>query len=217
MAIGFDAVTGSTYFNVTSKTFAHTVGAAGANRLLLVVVNHYNVAGDYVSGVTYAGSALTLYGQIKNLTSDMAERWGLVAPAPGAYNVVITFAGTGQQGECAALSFTGVDQSTPLGSGTTGTGFSTAPSVTVTCATGDWAVDTLAWYKGGGATATMTADSGRTQRHNSGGGDEGCATSEDQSTSTSEAMNWTLSVTAEWAMVSGPIKPAAGGTIYDKN
>jgi uncharacterized repeat protein (TIGR01451 family) len=103
-------------------TFSHTTSATGTNLLMLVGVslNITNAPTTTVTGVTYNGTALTPLGA-HNDTGDTrrVEMWYLLAPATGKNNVAVTVDVTAAAtvGMVAgAVTFTGVDQTVPLGS-----------------------------------------------------------------------------------------------------
>lgn len=87
-AIAIDAFTGSNEATATSLTFSHTATTT-ANRILFVGTSG-DVTNDTITGVTYAGTAMTLID--KNVVSGgrMIYLWMLVNPASGANNVVVT-------------------------------------------------------------------------------------------------------------------------------
>ncbi len=106
MAIAFDAKTDATVgSSVTSLTFAHT--CTGSNRALLVAWSG-NIAD--VSGVTYAGVAMTQIQTGTNVADGDQLLYGLLNPASGSNNVVISF-NTTTTVVAEAASYTGVKQS----------------------------------------------------------------------------------------------------------
>lgn len=103
----------------SNLTFAHTT--AGTNRLLLVGVS-LNIANSPTSGVvgvTYGGTPLNLVGAHNDAGGTRrVEMWSLLAPATGTVNVVVTVNVPATQFEgvvAGATTFTGVDQTVPLG------------------------------------------------------------------------------------------------------
>lgn len=111
-------VTGS---GTSPITFTHTT-AATANELLIVGVsiNLTHSTGTTVTSVTYNGTALTLLGAHNDAgLSRRVEMWSLLAPASGTFNVVVNvnvptaLATVGVV--TGATTFTGVDQTLPLG------------------------------------------------------------------------------------------------------
>src|SRR5271165_5484286 len=123
--VAVDATTNSrATYNTTGAhilTFAHTT-ANTANRILIVGVsmNISAVTGSAVTGITYNGTALSLIGAHNDAGSTRrVEMWYLLAPTNGNHNVAVTVtlptAGTVGV-EAGATTFTGVDQTVPLGS-----------------------------------------------------------------------------------------------------
>src|SRR5437773_247767 len=99
--------------NVLSLTWSHTVGA-GTNRILIVGVSIVD-GGATVTGVTYSGQALTLIGgQTAGASTDRIEMWRLLAPPVGTASIVVTLSAA-KRIVGGAVSYTGVDQTTPLG------------------------------------------------------------------------------------------------------
>src|SRR3989475_8076237 len=85
--IAYDA-SSSTSGSAASFTFALTT--SGANRLLVVGVTIQTNAGQTVSGVTYAGAALTFVRSDIIAGSVRSELWYRIAPATGSNSVVVT-------------------------------------------------------------------------------------------------------------------------------
>ncbi len=97
-----------------------------------------------VSSVTYNGVGLSLVGS--QATSDgfaRIEIWSLVAPDLGTHDVVITLSGAPSSGAAGVMTFTGVNQATPLGAFASTLADSTAASVTVASAADDLVFDSL--------------------------------------------------------------------------
>lgn len=139
MAIAFDAATNGGTGGGATHTFAHT--CTGTDRMLFVGVGLGSI-GDVITGVTYAGTAMTL---VDKLNADGAGTWiylfALMAPASGANNVVVSQSASltiyGM-----ASSYTGVSQTgQPSGSigKPTGTGTTLAGSTT-TVGDNSWSV-----------------------------------------------------------------------------
>ena len=139
-------------------TVAHTTSAA-SNRLMLVGISHTK-DDPTINSVTYGGVALTALGTAQ--TSDFRTRiYRLTAPASGTANVVVTFSARPLKGAIATVStYSGVNQTTPLGTLAAASGDSTTPSVAVTSVSGDLVHDVLATETGSG---TITAGAGQTQ------------------------------------------------------
>lgn len=150
-----------------SLTFNHT--STGANLLLVVGVS-MNLQPNpalTVGSVTYNGVAMTRLGFRNDAgTTRRIEMWSLVGPAAGAHNVIVTMANlTGALAgvTAGAITFTGVDQNVPMGAFTSNSGTSNNPLVTVTSATDEIVLDTMA---AGGARTVTSFTGSQTQRWN---------------------------------------------------
>lgn len=91
MPLSFDAASGGTQSAGTSLTYSHTVGV-GADRILFVGINFFAAdAADDITGVTYAGVAMTQITKQSIIGTN--QQWSylyyLVNPTSGANNVVI--------------------------------------------------------------------------------------------------------------------------------
>jgi uncharacterized repeat protein (TIGR01451 family) len=101
-------------------TFAHTTSAA-ANRLLVVgiSINITNAPTTGVVDVTYNGTPFSFVGAHNDAGGTRrVEMWSLLAPASGTFNVVVTVnipAAVTEDVVVGATTFTGVDQTVPLG------------------------------------------------------------------------------------------------------
>ena len=127
------AITGDNSITISHKT-------SGTNRLLLVGISFGEDKGDDVSSVSYKGNPLSLIGARDNGDDALSrvEIWALVAPNNGNHNVVVNFSGNDHEGATiGVMTFSGVDQSTPLGSFASKESDSGDPSVTVSSATGE--------------------------------------------------------------------------------
>lgn len=139
-------------------TIAHTT--AGTNRLMLVGVsiNIQNVNTATVTGVTYGGTALTRVGAHNDTgNTRRVEMWSLLAPATGTANVVVSvnIPAGGNEGVVAGVTtFTGVDQTVPLGTFVSADGVNGGNSqLDVPSVVNGMILDTLAI--GGNRTATV--------------------------------------------------------------
>ena len=108
MAIAFDAAVVQNDNSTTEQTIAHT--CTGSNLLLLVGFITNN-ATDIITGVTYNSVAMTrLDAQQGDDSSFYSYVYGLLGPATGANNVVVSASGTSLIWTC-VTSYTGVAQS----------------------------------------------------------------------------------------------------------
>lgn len=187
--------------NEGSKTWAHT--CSGTNRLLFVVITT-RVNASTVTSITYNSVDFTA-----NLAWNKADGAGnrsygfyLVNPATGSHNIVVTFGQSNIYALTSATSFTGVHQSTPVGTATTATGYSATASTTVTSAAGEVVIDGI--YASNTPIARDGSQSLLWQSTDAGisGG------SSTKLGSDSTVMQWTWTGNVYWAIGAIPLKPA---------
>ncbi len=194
--------------NLLSMSFAHTVGT-GNQRLLVVgltIRNGLNLG----TSVSYGGAGLTLLRATRNHDNAVrAEMWYLKNPASGTANVTVTMLGIAKVA-VGAVSFSGVDQTTPFGAvsadSSTNTG-TTNPTTTVASATGNTVIDVAALE---GDAGTITAGSGQTQRWTNATGSAGSdirGTGSTEPGAASVTMSETKTNTAKWAIIAASIRP----------
>ena len=119
-----------------SVSWSHTTTTA-SNRLLVVAVNVYAATGTptTVSNVTYGDDALDQVTTALYSTADPQVRtyiFRLVNPQSGTQTVTVTFAASTLY-VCGAVTYTNVDQTTPIQTSQTATDSSTSPSVSLSC------------------------------------------------------------------------------------
>lgn len=227
MSIALDAVSSARLNSgdatSTTLTWAHTVGASGADRILVVAVQIARGSSiPSVSTVTYAGQSLTKTdGAPADMTKQNSantkrvELWKLVNPPTGTNNIVLTISAGGSLTNRAvvgaeASSWTGVDQTTPLGTSASASGTSTTPSVDVSSAAGEVVVDSV----GAGATTstTLTVGAGQTQISTTQPLNAGVGASSYEDGAATTTMSWTASSSAAWATVGVPLKASSATT-----
>lgn len=149
----------------TSLTVSHTIGG-GRNRCLFVGVEAQ--AGNNLTGVTYNGVAMTIYGTgqatgVAGYYNYMYYMKEADLPATGAYNIVASFSSSSTK-LVMAESLYGIDQNTPIeaDNAISTTGTNPAGSVT-TLTAGAWVFGTSRIN-----AFAPTAASGTTQRQNNG-------------------------------------------------
>ncbi|MBW7866243.1 MAG: DUF11 domain-containing protein, partial [Candidatus Hydrogenedentes bacterium] len=193
----------------STLSLSHTTGS-GTNRLMLVGVSYEddNENGCAVSSVTYGGQSLTqVVWRAQN--EAISEIWGLTAPPSGAGTVVVSFTGTetADSAVVGVATFTGVDQTTPLGTPASAQVNGTSLSVNVVSETGGMVFDTLAVDDG----RVSTVNAGQTQRWNARteSGDDGirgAASTKPGAASVNTGWTW---VNTDWAALCAvPIRPA---------
>src|SRR5438132_6805144 len=133
-AIVVDSTTSASALTANTLTWSHTVGAAP--KLVLVVGVTNRDGHKTVTGVTYGGTPLTRIGfRNGHGNANRVEIWSLTAPSPGTANVVVSLSGSVDL-VGGAISFSGVNQTTPFGTFVSAQGTSASPSVTASSAAG---------------------------------------------------------------------------------
>ena len=214
-AVDGSASSGST--QRPSITISHTT--SGAERLMLVGVSMNNNQSETVSTVTYNGASLDPVGAATEGTDTRVEIWRLLAPATGTHDVVITFSASVRNGaKAGVMTFTNVDQTTPLGTFVPANGNSAGPAtVDVTSATDELVFDTSSCE----GCSTMTVGPGQSQRWavNALEGStsilQTLARASTEPGDTTVTMSWTLGATNAWAIGAVPIKPGTGAASVD--
>ena len=218
-SISYDAQSSMTQSTTaTSISWSHTAGT-GNNRLLLVAVGVHVATGapTTVSSITYGGVSLTqvttgLYSTIDPQVRTYVFR--LVNPASGANTVQITFAAA-TLAVAGAVTYAGVDQTTPIQASNTATGSGDAPSVSVTVTgSGRWLFghfggdDDKAWSITGEGTGQTNRWAQEGQLYKGRGSDKPVS-------SGSQSMSWTIqngkhANYVASALVINPATPAVG-------
>jgi len=188
----------------SSMTIAHT--SSGTDRLMLVGVAIHNDKNEYVTSVTYNGVNLTKVGSRSNSDNSRAEIWQLTENdglALGAHNVVIRFNENIDEDAVAGVTtFTGVDQTTPLGPVATSAGSGSSPSVTVSSAVGELVYGVVANNEAGSVSTNAPATE---QWVRSRGGLDGSGSTADGAASVN--IGWTYTGSDSWSTVGVSIKP----------
>lgn len=246
-SIAIDAASqGCQFFSLTSGptlSWSHTIGN-GSNRALIVGVSSYTVttlAAPRVATVTYNGTALTRIDDTlarDSVNHSQVEMFRLLEaqmPTAGTYTISVTFTpvvATSAYAVGGAVSFSGVDQTSPFNTNqttvdsnifarnaTTNSTGNTSPSVTVASSDNEFVIDTVASVFGNGAgDAILTANPLQIERWNGGktqGVNAACfgnsigAGSTRPGASPSVSMAWTLSAAQTWAIGAVSIRPAS--------
>lgn len=180
---------------------------AGSDRVGIVHLGGNSEAGA-VNGVTWNGVSMTLVVEFVVGGVVGASLWRIIAPPTGASDVVATFTPDFSGAMCASY-FTGVDQTTPIRAGSTGTdGVAGGEVMSVACASanGDMGIDAA-----GGSGGALSSPLG-TQIFNLesvGASDRWGAGSYRASVGATVTMGWTGA--DDCAMVAASLQ-AAGGT-----
>ena len=97
----------------TGGDFSVSHTTSGTDRLMLVGVSMNLGGSQTVSSVTYNGDSLSLVG-VEEAGDARIDIWALLAPDVGTFNVDIAFSSPTDGNTAGVMTFTGVDQSTPL-------------------------------------------------------------------------------------------------------
>lgn len=233
-ATSFDSAASVTVTNSTTCSWLHTVGS-GNDRLLLVGVSLRNLALQTVSTSIvpkFNGVAMTLVSSATNGIAApgnvRAEMWRLLNPPVGTFTVTVTFATAlaptvpiAANAVCGSTSWSGVNQSVPLGTAVAcigpvcaTAGASTTPTATVTAVSGDVVANVLAAE----TSETATAGACCTERWNASVANQvrGAASNQPgpSGAATTVVASWTLGSTQPWALLAVPIKPAPIAPTY---
>lgn len=189
----------------TNHTFSHDNGS-GSDRALFVNVQWFrNVT---ITGITCGGVALA---QAKlSASSYDAAIWHLENPPSGTNTISITFSGnTG--GTASAITFTGANQTTPVGATNSATGTSNSPSTSLTTTVADsYIIDSI--YRNNSQTATAGGSQIEYQDNTdlAFGTEGGMSSYLSAPTVTSYNMSWSWSTSTEWSHALVEVLPANG-------
>ncbi len=204
-AIAADPASSATGYATRTLSWAHTVGS-GPDRVLVVGVS--NSSNTQVRRIRYGGVALTeIVSRAGGGGNTRASLWILVAPLSGTADVVVTLSGP-EDIAAGAVSFTGVEQGTPVGGSASARGTGTLASVTIASAPEEVVVDAVAArgnalsiVPGGGQAPLWTIGTGTGGNNVIGGGST-------QPGAASVTMSWTLAASQSWAIGAARLRPA---------
>lgn len=207
MAIAYDTSVSDWATQNTPFTKAFTVGAAGADRILLVTASFAGAQAP--TSVTYAGIAMTQYASktIGGAQGTDIYMYYLLGPPVGTANIVLNFSGGSDQVGLVATSYTGVDQANPfLGAAQTESGTTDATSLDINVASqlNDMAIAHYVCVSLGAGSGVLAVGAGETERLNNdsdaAGGSLGFGASEEAGAS-SVAMSWDPTNTEDHGMI----------------
>ena len=145
MTVVLDAVgPNSTGTATTGNSLSWSHTCSGTNRLLTVSLSVGSGTTATVTSVTYNGVAMTEAARVmsNNQNDGYVKLFYLVAPATGSNTVQVT-CDSSKPLIAGSVSFTGVDQTTPVSNLATNFGSSASPSVTVSSKYGNMVVTAL--------------------------------------------------------------------------
>lgn len=195
---------------VTTLTYTGLTVGAGSNRCLVAYAMYS--ATPVTSTITWNGTNVPIIGSISSnaaAAGTFVAIFGLVAPASGNNNLVITN-GAAVDTILYAMAFTGCDQTgstTTFSAPAAATGSSTAPSIAISSVVGNWTVACLAEGSGTPSAATQTSDFINTTPNNvNGAGSDGTGAS-------TVTHTWTLSPTSTWTVVGTSIAASGAAAV----
>ena len=205
-------VSTDTDLEVISVTFSHTVPVM-TDGILIVNATWNNRQLQTVASVTFDGDPLTFIGQVTEDDDTRVEQWRLLAPAAKTADVVITLTATlaTDEGICsAAMNFSGVDQTTPIGNiATASSSGSGTASVNINSSVGELVLDGCGTEVDGGPLVVgpgqtqlynLSAGVGAREEHSGGSTEPGAAT---------VTMSWTLDASDRWGIIAMELLSAA--------
>lgn len=217
MAVTFDALgpssAGATQTGSTVPfTWSHT--CSGTNRLLVVgiVIGCVSDAGMSATATYNSVSMTSITTRHTNdSTAGYAQMFYLIAPSTGANTVSINVTGgTGLEGfSCGSVSFTGVDQTTPIPNFTSAAGNTASCTASLTGASGNMLIDLSA--AGNTLAATnQTAQWLANRNTSTGAGNGGMGTA----TGAGSSVTFTRSITAAdfWAEIIAEVAASSSAT-----
>jgi uncharacterized repeat protein (TIGR01451 family) len=197
----------------STLTIAHTT--AGTNRLMIVGVSiNIGKGSSTVSGVTWNGTALTLIGAHNDAgNTRRVEQWYIKAPAAVSATVIVTFTlplATTEGVAAGVTTFTGVDQTVPLGTFTANDGATGGNSqADVPSVVNGMILDTLAI--GGNRTAAVSGPQVSQWNVNSGGNanTDVTAVGSTRTGAPIVPISETFSNTSNWSLGAVSVNPAS--------
>jgi hypothetical protein len=213
MAVAFDAVGSSSNTGTGTLSYSVTIVSA-TNGAVFVGVGLGDApgSGSTVTGVTFAGNAMTnVTKQVSDSnTLGEASLWSIVnTTLTGIQTIVVTRNGTPNASdtlESGAISFTGVDQTTPAGTPVKTSGTGTSSTINVTdSVSGDMCVDVTCQGSGGTWTSGQTNRWQINVNGSSQGGNGGGSTAPGGGT---VAMSYTYEFSDGYALIAVSVKAA---------
>jgi hypothetical protein len=182
---------------------------AGAGNLVLITVFASN--GVSLSSLSYGAQTPTLIPG--SAIGDILGVYSLLSPTAGSQTVTATYSDFSPRPSIYIESWSGAHASTPVGTPAVATADSSAPSVTVTSASGQTVTGTCWIYSG--ADGVASGGTGQTEHENiTNWVDSGvCTSAVEKAGAASVQLDWTTTSVANptWFAVAIPIIAAADG------
>jgi hypothetical protein len=166
MAIAFDAANSGNADSTNTVTFAlNVVSATNGIIVVNVVSDSATLANRTVSSVTWNAVNLTnIAGATVDSSPNRSEIWYLLNTATtGSHNVVVTMGGSVGGIGSGAMSFTGVDQTSPIDATASNSGTGNPSKAIVTVADNAWIAEGCLINT---SSASLAVNSSQTQKWN---------------------------------------------------
>lgn len=139
MAVAIAESLAYAYSAAAATTYTRSFTISGSNRYLLVSV--LDVAGDTVTGVTYAGVPMTQLAKVAAATTRYIYMYGLANPTTGTNDIVATRTSTVSVFGYGAINLSGANQTTsPIDASATNNVTSNTPTIDLTTVADNTAV-----------------------------------------------------------------------------
>ncbi len=196
---------------------APDVDASSANSCAIAFVSYRNNAAQTITGVTAEGAAMTIVGSQVDDGGGSIAAYRIIGISSAALTVVASFSAAPSNCQIAVLIFSGVDQTTPVGTHQTSEGNGVDGSATATAALTSAAdgicVDGLFCRSG---PTGITADGGQTERESESSSGSMHLRSSTEAGAASVTMGWTWTGSVRWGHIAIPLI-AAGGSNFVPN
>lgn len=197
--------------NSSSLSFSHTTGS-GSDRYMLVGVSFRNDDGQRVTSVSYAGRSLSKIGH-DSRDDARVEIWQLVAPPSGSSTVQVNFSRRTQGRGAGAVTFTGVDQSTPYENYTTNDASSGTASISISSETDDLVFAVFSSEDQRGTASTDASGMTAQWSFQENGSRRFAGAGATKSGASSVYMAWDLERSDHWVTAGLSINPSASGPV----
>lgn len=205
MAPAFDAA--SQLIDQTGTSGSHSHTCAGTDRLLLELIAWRSTTVTVSTVAFNATESLTRLGGSDN-AGIRTDIWYRIAPTATTANIDVTLSAAPSSWDAFGVSYTAVDQSTPLDTIQTATGSGSSQSLTVTSAAGDLTISIVGVRLGG----DITPNASQTQRGESTAGSITSCVSEEAGAA-SVAHDYTSVNADTWSMSGVNINAVAAAVV----
>lgn len=196
-------------YGATSTPTAFSIDTTGCNLLIVMVIT--DSSSTTISSINHNSDAMTLKERYEPFSASL-NAYYRVAPDQGTFNVNVVLGGD-DSGVIYAVSYSGADQVTPLGTAQSADAeapFNTV-GTTLSAATGD---ECLAWYTFNGEPTIGSFSAGETQIGSPIDSGPRCVLSrENGAASVGMSLGWSPDSTYNGNTWSVPVKAAAGSSV----